>query len=103
MAQYAVLIYAHRLLEVWPTPVVALNRAVPLAMVAGPQAALAEVERLERDGRLSGYHYLPAVKADLLSRIGRTSEAANAYRQAFDLAANEAERAFLAGQIADHT
>ncbi len=91
-----------RLLDVWPTPVVALNRAVPLAMVSGPQAALAEVERLERDGRLSGYHYLPAIKADLLSRIGRTSEAADAYRQAFDLAANEAERAFLAGQIATH-
>jgi RNA polymerase sigma-70 factor (ECF subfamily) len=87
-----------RLLDVWPTPVVALNRAVPLAMVSGPQAALAEVEKLERDGRLSGYHYLPAIKADLLSRIGRTSEAADAYRQAFDLAANEAERAFLAGQ-----
>ena len=92
-----------RLLDVWPTPVVALNRSVPLAMVSGPQAALAEVEKLERDGRLSGYHYLPAIKADLLSRIGRTSEAADAYRRAFDLAANEAERAFLAGQIATYT
>jgi RNA polymerase sigma-70 factor (ECF subfamily) len=87
----------------WPSPVVALNRAVPLAMVRGPETALAEVQRLERDGRLSGYHYLPAIKADLLSRIGRTSEAADSYRQAFDLAANEAERAFLAEQIADHT
>jgi RNA polymerase sigma-70 factor (ECF subfamily) len=92
-----------KLLEVWPSPVVALNRAVPLAMVSGPEAALAEVEKLEQDGRLSGYHYLPATKADLLSRIGRTSEAADSYRQAFDLAANEAERAFLAEQIADHT
>jgi RNA polymerase sigma factor (sigma-70 family) len=91
-----------RLLEVWPSPVVALNRAVSLAMVAGPQAALAEVERLERDGRLSGYQYLPAIKADLLSRTGRTGEAADAYRQAFSLAANAAERAFLAEQIADH-
>lgn|GEM_PF-1284275 len=43
-----------KLLEVWPSPVVALNRAVPLAMVSGPEAALAEVEKLERDGRLSG-------------------------------------------------
>ncbi len=59
--------------------------------------------RTPGDGRLSGYHYLPAVKADLLSRIGRTGEAADSYRQAFDLAANEAERAFLAEQIADHT
>jgi RNA polymerase sigma-70 factor, ECF subfamily len=92
-----------RLLQVWPSPVVALNRAVPLAMVFGPQTALAEVEKLERGGRLSGYQYLSAVKADLLSRLGRADEAADAYRQAFALAANEAERAFLAEQIADHT
>ena len=92
-----------KLLDLWPSPVVALNRTVPLAMVAGPGAALAEVEKLERDGRLSGYQYLPAVKADLLSRSGRPGEAADAYRQAFSLAANEAERAFLAEQIAEHT
>ncbi len=91
------------LLEVWPSPVVALNRTVPLAMASGPETALAEVEQLERDGRLSGYHYLPAIKADLLSRIGLTDEAGDAYRQAFDLAANDAERAFLAAQIADHS
>jgi RNA polymerase sigma-70 factor (ECF subfamily) len=91
-----------RLLEVWPSPVVALNRAVPLAMVAGPEAALAEIEKLKQDGRLSEYQYLHAVEADLLSRAGRVTEAADAYRQAFDLAANEAERAFLAEQIADH-
>jgi RNA polymerase sigma factor (sigma-70 family) len=90
-----------RLLQVWPSPVVALNRAVPLSMVAGPEAALAEVEALAGDERLAGYQYLPAIKADLLSRLGRTAEAAAAYRQAFDLAANEAERAFLAGQLAD--
>jgi RNA polymerase sigma-70 factor (ECF subfamily) len=92
-----------KLLEVWPSPVVALNRAVPLAMVRGPQTALAEVERLEADGSLSGYHYLPAIKADLLSRLGRTREAADAYRQAFALAANDAERAFLEEQISEHT
>jgi RNA polymerase sigma-70 factor (ECF subfamily) len=91
-----------RLLEVWPSPVVALNRVVPLAMVGGPEAALAELRRLEDDERLAGYRYLPAVKADLLSRLGRASEAAGAYREAFDLAANETERAFLADQIADH-
>ena len=92
-----------KLLEIWPSPVVALNRAVPLAMVAGPETALAQVENLERDGRLSGYHYLPAVKADLLSRSGRSEEAADSYRQAFELSGNDAERAFLAEQIADHT
>jgi RNA polymerase sigma-70 factor, ECF subfamily len=92
-----------RLLDVWPSPVVALNRVVSLAMVAGPQAALAEIEKLERDGRLSGYQYLPAIKADLLSRLGHSGPAAAAYRQALALAANEAERAFLAERIADHT
>jgi RNA polymerase sigma-70 factor (ECF subfamily) len=91
------------LLDVWPSPVVALNRAVPLAMVAGPRTALAEVEKLELDGRLSGYQYLHAIKADLLSRLGRTDEAADAYRQAFTLAANDAERVFLGDQIADHS
>jgi RNA polymerase sigma factor (sigma-70 family) len=91
------------LLDVWPSSVVALNRAVPLAMVEGPRTALAEVEKLELDGRLSGYQYLHAIKADLLSRLGRTDEAADAYRQAFTLAANDAERVFLADQIADHS
>jgi RNA polymerase sigma-70 factor (ECF subfamily) len=88
------------LLRVWPSPVVALNRAVPLSMAAGPRAALAEVERLERDGRLARYQYLPAVKADLLSRLGQGAAAAAAYRQALDLTANEAERAFLTGRLA---
>jgi RNA polymerase sigma-70 factor (ECF subfamily) len=89
-----------KLLDVWPSPVVALNRVVPLAMVAGPQAALAEVERLERAGRLSSYQYLPAIKADLLTRLGQTRQAAAAYQQAIALAANEAERAFLTEQLA---
>jgi RNA polymerase sigma factor (sigma-70 family) len=89
-----------RLLQVWPSPVVELNRTVPLAMVLGPEAALAEVSRLERDGRLADYQYLHAVKADLLGRLGRAGEAADAYRRALDLAENDAERAFLAGQIA---
>jgi RNA polymerase sigma factor (sigma-70 family) len=88
------------LLRVWPSPVVALNRAVPLAMAAGPEAALAEVERLERDGGLAGYQYLPAVKADLLARLGRGDEAAGAYTRALELTANEAERAFLSGRLA---
>ena len=66
----------------------------------GTPRALAEVERLERDGGLGGYQYLPAVKADLLARLGRDAEAAAAYRRALELTANEAERAFLAGRLA---
>ncbi|NUT35979.1 MAG: RNA polymerase sigma factor [Hamadaea sp.] len=90
-----------RLLEVWPSPVVALNRAVPLAMTAGPQVALAEVRRLEAEGGLDGYQYLPAVKADLLRRLGRPEEAAQAYRRALELTGNDAERAFLAARLAE--
>ncbi|WP_283138193.1 RNA polymerase sigma factor [Rhizohabitans arisaemae] len=89
------------LLKVWPSPVVALNRAVAVSMVSGPPAALDEIDALERDGRLGGYHYLPAVRADLLRRLGRWSEAAAAYRAALDLADNAAEREFLANRLAE--
>ena len=87
------------LLRVWPSPVVALNRAVALAMVEGDRPALAAVEALERDGRLAGYRYLHATKADLLHRLGRDAEAAAAYRAALALTDNAAERAFLAGRL----
>ncbi|WP_242902792.1 RNA polymerase sigma factor [Actinomadura terrae] len=96
-----ILVLYDALLRVWPSPVVALNRAVAVAMVGGPAAALAEVEALERDGRLAGYRYLPAVKADLLRRMGRTRDAADAYEQALALTANDAERAFLTGRLAE--
>ena len=87
------------LLRVWPSPVVALNRAVAVSMVDGPEAALAEVEALERDGRLAGYRYLPATKADLLHRLGRDAEAADAYRAALALTDNAAEQEFLADRL----
>jgi RNA polymerase sigma-70 factor (ECF subfamily) len=89
------------LLKAWPTPVVALNRAVVHAMVAGPEAGLADIEGVERDGRLAGYRYLPAAKADLLRRLGRHQDAVRAYRIALDLTDNDAERAFLARRIAE--
>ncbi len=89
------------LLKVWPSPVVVLNRAVAVSMVRGPDAALDEIEILARDGRLAGYHYLPAVRADLLRRLGRHRESAAAYRAALDLADNEAERDFLAARLAE--
>ncbi len=88
------------LLRVWPSPVVALNRAVALSMVDGPAAGLEAVEALERDGRLSGYRYLPAAKADLLRRLGRDAEAAEAYREALALTENAAEQAFLTERLA---
>ena len=70
-------------------------------MTEGPQPALDEIERIERDGRLAGYRYLPAAKADLLRRLGRNAEAARAYRLALDLTDNAAERAFLARRITE--
>jgi RNA polymerase sigma factor (sigma-70 family) len=89
------------LLRVWPSPVAALNRTVALARVHGPDHALLEIGRLEHDDRLAGYRYLPAIKADLLQRLGRTAEAVVAYRQALDLSANETEREFLTRRMAE--
>jgi len=80
-----------QLLAQTPTPVVALNRAVAVAEVHGPAAALAAVEGLE----LPGYHLLPATRADLLTRLGRSEEARAAYDEAIALAGNHTERAFL--------
>jgi RNA polymerase sigma-70 factor (ECF subfamily) len=88
------------LLLVWPSPVVALNRTVALSMASGPAQALEEVSELEKDSRLARYQYLPAIKADLLHRLGRSQEAATAYRQALELTGNDAERAFLAERLA---
>jgi RNA polymerase sigma-70 factor (ECF subfamily) len=83
--------------RVWPSPVVALNRAIAVSMADGPLVALPEIEALERDERLAGYRYLPAAKADMLRRLGRPEEAAVAYRAALALTENAAEREFLAG------
>jgi RNA polymerase sigma-70 factor (ECF subfamily) len=88
-----------QLWRTWPTPVVALNRAVASSMVFGPAPALEEVERLELGGALSNYQYLFAIKADLLRQLGRADEAALANRRALDLTANDAERALLLARL----
>ena len=80
-----------QLLEVAPTPVVALNRAVAIGEVHGPAAALALVDELELDN----YHPFHATRADLLRRLSRTSEAAAAYERAAAIAPTDAERDFL--------
>ena len=80
-----------QLLAVAPTPVVALNRAVAVAEVDGPGAALALVDGLD----LEGYHLFHAIRADLLARLGRNAEAAQAYEAAVARTENAAERAFL--------
>jgi RNA polymerase sigma-70 factor (ECF subfamily) len=80
-----------QLLALAPSPVVALNRAVAVAEVEGPEAALALVDELNLDS----YHLFHAIRADLLRRLGRGPEAALAYDAAIALAGNAAERVFL--------
>ncbi|MEL7209909.1 MAG: sigma-70 family RNA polymerase sigma factor, partial [Actinomycetota bacterium] len=76
-------------------PVVALNRAVAVAMADGPEAGLALIDDLVGDGPLDGFHYAHAARADLLRRLDRREEAVSAYGRALDLVTNGAERAFL--------
>ena len=83
-----------QLLAVSPTPVVSLNRAVALAEVKGPAAALATLDGLE----LGDYHLFHATRADFLTRLGRHAEAATAYEAAIAHSTNAAERAFLESQ-----
>jgi RNA polymerase sigma-70 factor (ECF subfamily) len=83
------------LLKLAPSPVVELNLAVAVAMTDGPAVGLAMVDAAAADGRLDGYTYLHATRADLLRRLGRWSEAAAAYRRAAPLTTNAAERRFL--------
>jgi RNA polymerase sigma-70 factor (ECF subfamily) len=90
-----------RLAVFLPTPVVSLNHAVAVGMASGPEAALPLVAALEAAGQLAGYHLLPATRADLLRRLGRSAEAAVAYREALELASTETERRFLARRLAE--
>ena len=83
-----------QLLSMAPSPVVALNRAVALAEVRGADAALALVDDL----RLDSFYLFHAIRADLLRRLGRTTEASDAYDAAIARSENAAERAFLASR-----
>src|SRR5260370_101435 len=78
-----------------PSPMVSLNRAVAVAMMAGPRAGLALIDALAATGDLDEYHLLHAARADLLRRIGSTAEATQSYQRAFALATNKTERRFL--------
>jgi len=90
-----------RLMAVAPSPVVALNRAVAVAMVEGPAAGLELIDALAASGELDGYHLLHAARADLLRRLGRGPEAAAAYRRALEHTTNPVERTFLTRRLAD--
>jgi RNA polymerase sigma-70 factor (ECF subfamily) len=89
-----------RLAELFPSPVVELNRAVAIAMAEGPAAGLELVDRLEG---LESYHLLHAARADLLRRLDRSEEAAESYRRAIALATGAADRSFLERRLAELT
>mgnify|MGYP002622485200 CR=1 FL=1 len=89
-----------RLIELNPTPVVALNRVVAYAMADGPATGLALLETMEP---LDAYHLYHATRADLLRRLDRRSEAAEAYRRALTCVENRAQRAFLETRLAEMT
>jgi RNA polymerase sigma factor (sigma-70 family) len=83
------------LIEVIPSPVVELNRGVAYSMAHGPQAGLAIVDALTDEPSLAGYHLLPSVRADLLSKLGRNDEARAEFERAASLATNPVERTLL--------
>jgi RNA polymerase sigma-70 factor (ECF subfamily) len=89
------------LARIYPTPVVALNRAAALAMRDGPQQGLVILDGLADEPTLSGYHLYHSARADLLRRLDRPAESAIAYRRALELATNPAERRFLERRLGE--
>jgi len=83
----------NQLVRLDPSPVIALNRAIAVAELDGPEVAMAAVGRLE--DKLAGYHAYHVARADLLRRLGRSQESRAAYDQAIELAGNTAETAYL--------
>jgi RNA polymerase sigma factor (sigma-70 family) len=87
------------LCAIWPSPVVALNRAVAIGMAQGPEAGLAAVDAISSERELAGYRYLPAARADFLRRAGRWEEARTSYIEAIALTDNAVERDFLESRL----
>ena len=81
--------------EIWPSPVVALNRAVAVGLAEGPAAGLDALDAVATDPLLATYSYLASARADFLRQLGRTGEARTAYEEALLLSENVVERAFL--------
>ena len=89
------------LVIVWPSPVVALNRAVAVGLADGPEAGLAAVDALRDEPLLAGYGYAASARADFLRRLGREAEARSAYEEALLLTENEVEREFLRRRLGE--
>jgi RNA polymerase sigma-70 factor (ECF subfamily) len=83
------------LLRISPSPVVALNHAVAVAMSQGLEPGLKQIEQVGAAGGLEQYHLYHAARADILRRLGRKSEAKRAYQEALRLAANKVEQEYL--------
>ncbi|TDV57134.1 RNA polymerase sigma factor [Actinophytocola oryzae] len=90
-----------RLVQLVPSPVVELNRAVALSMAFGPEAGLAIVDELTEVPAMKGYHLLPSVRGDLLARLGRHDEARAEFERAASLTRNERERELLMKRAAE--
>ncbi len=88
------------LLEVSPSPVVQLNRAVAVAMASGPAAGLELIEELGREAALKNYHLLPSVRGDLLTKLGRMAEARAEFERAASMTRNARERELLLSRAA---
>ncbi len=87
------------LVALWPSPVVALNRAVAVGLAHGPAVGLAALDALATEPQLAGYSYLAAARADFLRRLGRTADARTAYEEALLLTENSVERDFLTTRL----
>jgi RNA polymerase sigma-70 factor (ECF subfamily) len=87
------------LIELWQSPVVALNRAVALGFASGFEVGLAELDRLTDEPKLAAYGYLAAARADFLARLDRADEARTAYEEALVLTDNDVEREFLVARL----
>lgn len=90
-----------RLLDLEPSPVIRLNRAVAVAMRDGPEAGLALIDRIKQEEDLRDYYWLYSAEADLYRRLGNTAEAKAAYRKALDLTQLEPERRYLRKRLAE--
>jgi RNA polymerase sigma-70 factor, ECF subfamily len=93
-----VLLYRN-LMSRHPSPVVELNHAAAVAEASGPGEGLRLLDAIEQRGDLAGYHLLPAARAELLARLGRKEEAAEAFRRALSLVSNDLERRFLQREL----
>jgi RNA polymerase sigma-70 factor, ECF subfamily len=88
-----------QLLQIQPSPVVELNRAVAIAMRDGPEAGLAQIDAVLKQGELANYYLAHSARADMCRRLGRTAEARSSYEKALTLTQQEPERQFLRERI----